>query len=181
MKKALKIIGIGLLLIFLFRGFLYRQTIHYTPIKERKSIPLTNQKIITAIQTEAKNKQLDLSTIAHIARKITNSHLQFTFQKVSNNPNKVAVTGKANCIGYAALFNAIANHLLQKEGIQNRYQAKHLVGKFDFFGVDLHQFFTDSFYQNHDYNRIEDKSTRHIILFDPSLDDYLNIGVQSLP
>ncbi len=180
MKKALKIIGISLLLILFFRGFLYRQTISYTPIKERKSIPLTNQKIITAIQTEAKNKQLDLSTIAHIARKITNSHLQFTFQKVSNNPNKVAVTGKANCIGYATLFNAIVNHLLQKEGLQNRYQTKHLVGKLDFLGVDLHQFFTDAFYQDHDYNLIEDKSTHRILLIDPSLDDYLKISVQSI-
>lgn len=179
MKKALKIIGFGILFLFLFRGFLYRQTINYTPIKERKSIPLTNQKIISAIQVEIKNKQLDISTIAHIARKITHSHLQFTFQKVSNNPNKIAIIGKANCVGYSAMFSSIANYLIRASKLEKQLEVKHLVGKLDFSGINLHQFFTDSFYQDHDYNVIKDKITGTTILIDPSLDDYLWIGTKT--
>ena len=179
MKKVLKKIGIALLLILLFRGFLYRQTIHYTPIKERKSIPLTNQKIITSIQIEVKNKPLDLPTIARIATKITTSHLQFTFQKVSNNPNKIAVTGKANCVGYSAMFSSIANYLIRASKLEKQLEVKHLVGKLDFLSINLHQFFTDSFYQDHDYNVIEDKITGSTILIDPSIEDYLWIGTKT--
>lgn len=178
MKKALKIIGFGILFLFLSRGFLYRQSINYTPIKERKSIPLTNQKIISAIQVEIKDKQLNLSTIAHIATKVTNKHLQFTFQKVSDNPNQIAVIGKANCVGYSAMFSSIANYLISVAKLEKQLAVKHLVGELDFLGINLHQFFTGSFYQDHDYNIIEDKRTSTVILVDPSIDDYLWIGTK---
>jgi len=173
MKKVLKIIGISLLLIFLFKGFFYRQTIHYTPIKERKSIPLTNQKIITLLKSEVKNKQLNLQEIANIATKITTNQLTFTFQKAAINPNKIAATGKATCVGYAAFFSAVANHLIKEAKLQDHYQVRHLVGHLDFLGVDLHQFFTHSFYQNHDYNQIKNIKTRATIYIDPSISDYL--------
>ena len=152
MKNVLKIIGIAILLLLVFRGFIYRHTISYTPIKTKTTIPLTNKKILTKISAAIDNQQLDVTQIVRIASSITNNQLQFTFQKISNNPNKIMVTQKANCVGYAAFFNAIVHYIIDKKGLQNHYQARHLVGKLDFLGVDLHQFFTDSFYQNHDYN-----------------------------
>jgi len=180
MKKALKIILISLLLLFLLRGFLYRQTINYTPIKEIKSIPLINKKVIAAIETEIGSEQLDLQKIANISTKITNQSLKFTFQKAFNNPNKIVITGKANCVGYAALYNAIANYLIHKSKNQDRFQSKHLVGKLDFLGIDLHALFTSPFYKNHDYNLIEDKETGETLLIDPSIDDYLYLGTKIL-
>jgi len=176
MKKALKIIGISLFLLFLFRGFGYRKIIHYSPIEERKITLLTNKKIITLLKSEVKNKELNLQEIACITTKITSNHLTFTFQKATTNPNKITEKGKANCIGYAAFFSAIANHLIKEAKLQDRYQVKHLVGKINFLGVDLHQLFTNAFYKNHDYNVIEDKVTKKALLVDPSLDDYFYLG-----
>jgi len=180
MKKVLKIIGISLALLFLFRGFIYRQAIYYTPIKTKQTIPLSNKKVIAKIEVAIKDRQLDLVKIAKIASSLTNNHLQFTFQKTSNNPNKMAITQKANCAAYAAFFNAITHHIIHRKRLKDRYQAKHLVGKINFFNVNLHQFFTDTFYQNHDYNVIEDKLTGKVLLIDPSIDDYLYLGPQTI-
>ncbi len=180
MKKALKITAIGLLLLFLFRSVLYRYTINYTPIKEIKAIPLIDKKVIAAIEVEIGNEQLDLQKITNISTKITNQYLKFTFQRASNNPNKIVLTGKANCVGYAALYSAVANYLINKAESQNRFQSKHLVGKLDFLGIDLNALFTSPFYKNHDYNLIEDKKTGVVLLIDPSLDDYLYLGAKFL-
>ena len=106
--------------------------------------------------------------------------LKFTFQRASNNPNKIVLTGKGNCIGYAALFSAVANYLINKAEGQDRFQSKHLVGKLDFLGIDLNALFTSPFYKNHDYNLIEDKKTGVVLLIDPSIDDYLYLGTQIL-
>ena len=180
MKKALKITAIILVILFLFRGVLYRYTITYTPIKERKSIPLIDKKVIAAIEKEIGSEQLDLQKIVNISTKITNQYLKFTFQRASNNPNKIVLTGKGNCIGYAALFSAVANYLINKAEGQDRFQSKHLVGKLDFLGIDLNALFTSPFYKNHDYNLIEDKKTGVVLLIDPSLDDYLYLGAKIL-
>ena len=49
--------------------------------------------------------------------------------------------GKANCIGYSALFNAVAHYIIKETKAEDRYQAKHLVGRIHFLGVDLHLLF----------------------------------------
>lgn len=176
MKKTLKIIGIAILLLLIFRGFIYRHTIHYTPIKTKPIIALTNKRIISEVEEIIKNQKLDIGKIALVAAAITKDYLQFTFKKSSNNPNKIALTQKANCVGYAAFFNAIVHYIIQKKGLPDRYQSRHLVGKLDFLGVDLHQFFTDPFYLNHDYVIIEDKNSNRKLLIDPSIDDYFRVG-----
>lgn len=180
MKKALKITAITLLLLFFFKGFLYRQTINYTPIKEIEIIPLRAKKVIIAIEAEAKNKPLNLQTIAVISSNITNQFLQFTFERASNSPNQLAHTGKANCVGYSAMYGAVADYLITKHDLSDQIEVKHMVGKMDFLGLDLHQFFTSSFYKNHDYNIIENKTTGTIFLIDSSLNDYLYLGGKSI-
>lgn len=178
MKKFLKIILACFLLLLLTKNWLYRNTIHYTPIKERKSIQLTDQKLIKLLQNELKNTRITTDRIIQIASETTNQTLAFTFQKASANPNELAKTGKANCIGYSAMFNAIINFLITETNFENELSARHLVGKMDFLGINLHQFFTDAFYKDHDYNRIENRVTGKISIIDPSINDYFRLGIK---
>lgn len=178
MKKSLKIILVCLLFLLFAKNWLYRTTINYTPIKERQSIQLTDQKLIDFLQDELNNKEITSDSIIQIASETTNQILQFTFQKASANPNQLIQTGKANCIGYSAMLNSIVNFLITETNLEKELEAKHLVGKIDFLGINLHQFFTDSFYKDHDYNRIENKVTGTITIIDPSINDYLRVGIK---
>lgn len=178
MKKILKIALACCLLLLLAKNWLYRTTIHYTPIKERKSIQLTDQKLIASLKTKLNNTTITADRIIRIASETTNQTLQFTFQKASTDPNELAKIGKANCIGYSTMFNAIINFLIAETNLEKELTAKHLVGEMDFLGVDLHQFFTATFYKDHDYNTIENKLTGKTIIIDPSINDYLRIGTK---
>lgn len=172
MKKIFKIIGITILLLIICRGFIFRSTIYYTDIGDRKDIKITNTDLIKTINKASKDKDLDIYTIAEIADNITTEQLQFTTGKASNNPNKLINTKKANCVGYAAMFNAIANHLIEQNGLQNEIKAKHKIGKLDFLGVDLHQFFDSPFFRDHDFNELTSDSLEETIIIDSSVSDY---------
>ena len=102
--------------------------------------------------------------------------MSFSSYASSNNPNLVYQTGKANCIGYSALFNSIANYLIETQKLENKYRAIHLIGRLDFLGIDLHQFFDDPFLQDHDFNGIENLENGERIYIDPSLSDYFRIN-----
>ncbi len=111
-----------------------------------------------------------------IAKNITCSSLSFSFEKTSNNPNIIFNTGKANCIGYASLFNSIMNYLINKSLNNKNYKSYHVVGKISFMDIDIHQLSNDPFFKDHDYVMIEDINTKERIYIDPSLNDYLNIN-----
>lgn len=175
MKKFIKIFGIIVLLIILFRAWIYRATINYTAIGERKTKTLTNEKLKAEINQEIKGKELSLNSIAEIANKITKRKLTFSTGKVSTNPNVLANSGKSNCIGYSALFNSISNYLITKQHLNKDFETKHLIGELDFLGINLHNFFENPFYKNHDFNLIKNKKTGETIYIDPSLSDYFFI------
>jgi len=176
MKKALKIIGIVTLILIICRGFIFRSTIHYTDIGNRKEIKITNLDLIASINKASQNKSIDIYTIAEIANDITTQQLQFTTGKASNNPNKLINTKQANCVGYAAMFNSIANYLIKENGLQNEIKAYHKIGKLDFLGIDLHQFFDSPFFRDHDFNELSNNITKESIIIDPSVSDYLYIN-----
>ena len=101
--------------------------------------------------------------------------MSFSTGKVSGNPNEVLKEGKANCIGYSALFSSIIDFLIDKQNDRDKIRTKHLIGKIEFFGVDIHQFSEHPFFRDHDFNSIENLDTGEIIYFDPSVSDYLKI------
>ena len=135
--QRLSIVILVFLGLFLFRGSFFRLTVTYTYLGEREEIRISNPEIETRL---VKERELSLQEIHHIARSITNESLQFSSQQLSQSPNSVLKSGKANCIGYSALFNSIASYLIEKQGYSNRFQSKHLIGKIEFLGIDLHSF-----------------------------------------
>ncbi|MEZ5044985.1 MAG: hypothetical protein R2828_34125 [Saprospiraceae bacterium] len=175
MKKTLKIIGILILILILFRGLIFRSTIIYNEIGIREEIKITNQILLDKIKTKSENKEIGLNEIIDIANSITTQELSFTTKRTSNNPNELINTKEANCVGYSAMFNSIANNLIRQKKLSGKIEAVHQIGRLDFLGIDLHQFFDNAFFRNHDYNSINNLETGEVISIDPSLIDYLKI------
>lgn len=161
-----------ILLLFLLRGWLFRSTVHYSKIGERKVIELKDQKLLDAINSVEKECILSVNQILDITDKITRDHLQFSLGKAASDPNLLANTGKANCVGYAALFCSIANYMFKAEDL-GHVNSKHLIGQLDFMGMDLHQFFDSPFFRDHDFVEIDFLDDKRNIYIDPSVSDYL--------
>ena len=173
MKKAAKIILGTTLLLFLFRGTVFRSLITYHDVGSRPAIELGNQDLIQAIKYESNGQHLDINDITEIARALTTAHLSFTIGKASVNPNELVKTKKANCVGYAAMFNAIAMYMIQEEDLDKEYEIQHKIGKLEFIGIDLHQYSDSPFLKDHDYNIILNKVTKEEVAIDASVSDYL--------
>lgn len=173
MKKALKVIGIAILTIIIFRGFIFRVLIQYKAIGTRPLIEIHDKKLIQKINSQSINRQIDLEAIAEIADKITTEELKFTTAHASNDPNELIQTKYANCVGYAAMFNSIANYLIQERKLTKEIQATHQIGQLECLGVNLHQYVTRSFFKDHDFNTLKNINKNTEISLDPSISDYL--------
>lgn len=164
-----------IILIIVFRGFLFRTFINYSKINVRNNITLTDKNLILKINNLSDGKNMNIQEIINLSNKITSDELSFTFDKVSNNPNHSHKLKKANCIGYSSLFNSIGNYLLNKYHLNKKYEFNHCVGKIYFLQFDIHKLFQSSFFKNHDFNELKNKQTGKSEFIDPSLSDYLNI------
>jgi len=171
-RTILKIIGVSLCLVFLFRGYLYRTIVSYKDVGSRSYAKINNQHLIAIINSKQQDGVLDLSEIVSISRSVTNENLSFTFDIASNDPNKIFSTQKSNCIGYSALFNSVANYLIEENNLSHKLRATHKIGQLSVLGFDIHQFFDDPFYKDHDYNIVKNLTTGELIVIDPSLSDY---------
>ena len=170
MKKTVQIGGLICLLAVLFRGPVFRLAIGYTEIGSRPAIKITNKDLLQKIKDKAAGKQIDADEVIRIATEITTEELHFTTDQASNDPNVLVKTNKANCVGYSALFNSVANELIREQGLAGRVTAEHKIGKLDLFGMDLHQFFAGSFFKDHDFNLVV--SSEREVAVDPSVCDY---------
>ena len=175
MKKAVKIIGLSILILVLFREMVFRKTIKYVEIGSRPEIEITNGKLIEKIERNSENKDFDLQEICELAADITKEELEFTTNRASNNPNELINTHQANCVGYSAMFNSIANFLIRKNKLTGEIEAKHRIGKLEIFGINLHQYFQSPFFKGHDFNEVTNKTTGERVFIDPSVSDYLLI------
>jgi hypothetical protein len=65
--------------------------------------------------------------------------------------------------------------VIQSQHLQDRYRVRHYIGQLYFLGYNVHRWTDHSFFQDHDFNGIEDISTGEAIFIDPSVSDYLGI------
>ena len=122
---------------------------------------------------------MTIEKIVQISRSITTQELSFTTTQISRNPNDLFISKKANCVGYAAMFNSIANYLIQSNHLELKYAANHRIGRLELLGFNLHAFFNSPFFRDHDYNEIIDLQKRNTLAVDPSVTDYLGIDYVS--
>lgn len=164
------------LIILLLKGYLFRLLVTYHKIGQRVTINITNPRLIKCIDNELDNQQLNIEEIATIANKITTQELRFTTRKVSQDPNDIINSHQANCVGYASLFNTIANHIIKKNGLEKELVAQHKIGHLYLLGFNLHSFFKSPFFMDHDFNQIIHLKTKEVIAIDPTVSDYLWIN-----
>lgn len=175
MKNTFKIIGLITLFLVLFRGSMYRQIIRYSQVGTRPEVKITDIELIERIKNRTQQKKIDLHEIAEIANHITKEELKFTTKKTESDPNKLMHSKIANCIGYSYMFNSIANFIIDENQIRNEFKAEHKIGKLELLGIDIHKYFEDAFFKDHDFNQITNLKTGKSIFVDPSLSDYLYI------
>lgn len=175
MKKLFRFLFFTLLILIIFKGILYRTLVNYSVIITRTNIKLTDGTLCAKIDKKTKEKTLTIAEIITLSNSITSDHLSFTFNKTSSNPNTISKDKKANCIGYAALFNSIGNYILEEKQLSDSYRFSHLVGKLDVLGFDIHSLINNPFFKDHDFNKVKNLKTNDTYFIDPSLSDYLYI------
>lgn len=158
-----------IILMVVFKGILFRNFVKYREVGARGIY------IIEEFDKDHfKSKNVD-KIISHCLEK-TSDNLQFKLQ----NPGNFLETRKANCIGYADYFSASINQLLMNNDLQNDWKVSHKIGKIEFFGQDIHQYFTSPYFKDHDFVVIENFITGEKIAVDVTVYDYLGIDRISL-
>lgn len=176
LKKFLLYLGLILLLLLLFRGPFFRMTVNYTPVSDRGTFKITNPELLAEISKKHNNQELSFIAMIDLANEMTTQRLQFSDANISQNPNETFQSRRANCVGYAALFSSIFTQLAHLQNSDNRYATFHHIGRLDFLGVDLHQFFNSPFFRDHDFNAVHDIRTKEVVYIDSSLSDYFWIN-----
>ena len=166
------IIAVSILLV---KGNAYRILFNYESIGIREQYSLNDNKLIHDINKELEGRSLNINQAIKLALEKTNDCLEFSSIQISNNPNELINSKKANCIGYSTLFNSILSHIITTQENLSEYQSTHQIGKIRFLGFNIHSLFNNNFFKDHDYNEIVNMKTLKKICVDPSLNDYLGI------
>ena len=175
-KRFLLYLGLILGVLVIFRGPIFRLTVNYTKVSERNLFKITNPVLLADISKKHGGEELPFDELIDLANDMTTQYLQFSDANTSQNPNQTFSTKKANCVGYAAMFNSIFTQLALLQNSETRYIVTHQIGRLDFLGTDLHQFLSSPFFRDHDFNSVLDKQTEEIVNIDSSLSDYFWIN-----
>jgi hypothetical protein len=148
----------------------------YKIISERKMFKLTNDSLKREVNRWLEEtEKFNIGSYTDFILDLTKSHLSFSFGKCASDPNLLHKSGEANCIGYAAMFNSLFNYGIKKKGLSGNYKCRHYVGKIYVAGQNVHAFFNDPFFKDHDFDVIECRNESMQIAVDPSLYDYSGI------
>lgn len=162
---------------FLFRGWFFNQTVSYKSIGLRTNYPTTNATLTKYIEIgSSRLTEPDIHKIIKLGLSKTSERLKFTAEKNDNNPNMLIISKTAHCIGYASFFATTCNYLLKKYNLNDNWTAKPQIGQLSFFGINVHKYFHSSFFENHDFVIIQNKTTGEILAVDPIIHDYLGIN-----
>ena len=130
-----------------------------------------------AILPAMANKNILMDLMIDFSLEITSEYLDFTFENTSTDLNSLLKSGKANCVGYSVVFNAILNYLLDKTKTETilDFTTEHVVGQISVNGININELFTDPFFKDHDFIIIDYLKSNERIGVDPSLYEYFGI------
>ncbi len=174
MKKWIKIGFVLLLLLVLFRGWLFRLVVTYYPISAQQNYSVSDKKLEELLDNQPIGSNVE--NIIEQSLRLTANQLRFTSGKNFTDPNQLFYSKTAHCVGYAAFFNITCQALLRNAKLENQFRVKHLRGKLTLLGFDLHRLTNSPFFRDHDFNVVEDLQTGKKIYVDASLQDVLGIG-----
>jgi hypothetical protein len=93
-----------------------------------------------------------IQQLVDLAAERTARRLSYRWSGGSIDPDVAWQRRRTNCIGYAAVFGAELNHLLQASSNASDYQARHVRGSVAFFGVTFNIHLLGIELKNHDFN-----------------------------
>lgn len=178
--KFIKRLGMGIAIllfaILLFRGWLFRQLVHYKTIGQRTEYLVTDADLEHLIdQAVEKHKPKDAKAAIRLSLRLTAQELHFVVARNDNDPNLLIHSKKAHCVGYAAFFASVCNAVLARSGLADDWAAKPQIGALYLLGVNIHRYFKTPFFKDHDFDRIVNRQTGEEILVDPTVYDYFRI------
>lgn len=174
MKNLIKILSITFfvfLIIFIFRFYFFNKTVKYKIISEKDSFSnvsrnLTDNILIWDMIDESQNE--------------TTRMLTFTFNKCDVDVEKLKVSHKTNCIGYANVFSNLLKAKFIDKNVDKNWKIKHSVAEIYFLGINVNKLTSNPFFKDHDIVVIENKLSGENIAVDPTLFDYFGIDRISL-
>lgn len=165
---------------FLLRGWLYRHLVTYKSIGLRTNYSARNEKLIICIdQTADRHTNPEIKQIIKLSLSITSEQLKYSANKNNVDPNMLINSKTAHCVGYASFFSTTCNYLLKRKNLSNSWVALPQAGQLYFLGTNIHKYFNSSFFKDHDFVSIENKTTGEIYAVDPTVNDYLHIDFVS--
>ena len=177
-KRILLILLVLTTVGLLFRGWFYRHLVTYKSVGQQTNYSATENKLVDYINASTDEKtDLDIEQIIKLGLSITSGQLNFTANKNDTDPNKLITSKTAHCVGYASFFATTCNHLIDKYNLADTWTAKPQVGQLYFLGTNIHKYFNSSFFKDHDFVTIENKTTGEIFAVDPTVNDYLRIDL----
>lgn len=160
----------------LFRGWFYRHLVTYKSVGLRTNYSATDAKLTDYIHAYIDEEtDLDIEQIIKLGLSITSRQLNFTVNKNDIDPNKLISSKSAHCVGYSTFFATTCNYLLKKYNLADRWTAKSQIGQLYFLGINVHKYSNSTFFKDHDFVTIENKTTGEIFAVDPTVSDYLCI------
>lgn len=104
----------------LFRGWFYRNLVHYKSVGLRTNYTATNNMLTDYIDTNTdKQTAPDIKQIIKRGLSITSKQLNFTTDKNDIDPNKLIASKTAHCVGYSIFFATTCNYLLNKYNLSD--------------------------------------------------------------
>lgn len=166
-------IGLFLFLIILFRGPIFRLCFQYQPLQIVPIHSINDDQLKQQISTAVlSSPDKDIKEWGHFAQKLTAQHLQFSLSANSSLPNEVWRSGKAHCVGYAALMGAILQEIIRQKEELSTCKVEQVRADIYLFGFRLTGPNRPAFFKDHDFIRVTNTPANHQLYFDPSLYDY---------
>lgn len=176
LRRFLLTVLVLLSLAMLFRGWIYRSLVTYRSAGTRVTYTVTDPALAAAVAACADgDNNPGVQQVLDDALQLTADKLYFRSSNTSGNPNELIRSQRAHCVGYAAFYAAVCNELFRKHAMQDNWVAQPQIGQLFLFDTNIHTYFQSTFFKDHDFVTIENKTTGEVFAVDPSLYDYLYV------
>ena len=179
--KVVAVLAVVLVLLFLFKGSIYRVAVKYEDGGSRKSYDIKDDNLANYINQNLPNDEsldttIDIDQIIDLSQEITTKTLDFSLEAQESDPQKLILTTEANCVGYAAFASAVGNYLVNRFGMDKEWEAKPKKGKLYLLGNNMHKNVKSGWFKDHDFVVFRNKNTKEEIYADPTVYEYFGVN-----
>lgn len=173
LKRITLIIIILVTVAVVFRGCIFRHMVTYKSFGIREEYTITDPTFKNLVDGHVANQDLmDITDVINSSLSLTSKQLHFTASNNELDPNQLVTSRTAHCVGYTNFFATVCNSIIQKQNLSDEWKATARIGHLYLFGTDIHVYFKTSFFKDHDFVTLENKTSGEVLAVDPTLHDY---------